>query len=687
MQIMYGNMIKVVQGLKQNPLFVYSSEAIVLINHQFIIGDFNLAAKKQYKLEESHKFTHISQFLDLTKNNSLVVENLNTKGIYNKLFWLELKNGSSFLADVKVVRYDEEHYLLFIHDLSTQYGDSLINKLAEKFISHSVEGILVTDKNNKIILVNKAFEQVTGYTKDEVSDHYPSILKSGIHDHVFYNKMWNSIQKEGSWSGEIWNRKKNGEVYAERLTICAIYNSFNEVTNYIALFIDISNQKSVEEQLVFLAHHDSLTGVDNRYSLNTKLNALLETAKLQSQQLAVLFLDLDRFKYVNDTLGHNFGDCLLKEVATRLKKLLHPKDIIARLGGDEFIIVVPNLSHAKEAIILAETIIASLSNSFFVNEIELVVTSSIGISIFPHDGDTMEKLLVHSDKAMYMAKANGRNNFEVYYKDLESNETEKMTKELYLRKALEKNELSLHLQPVFHTDSKKVACVESLIRWNNPKLGYIPANELIEIAEETGLIIPISEWIIKEACKILSIIHLNNYSDVKMAINISGIVFQQENFVKMVKNILEQTNVGAQSIIFELTESVIMTNKEETLSKIRQLKELGISISIDDFGTGYSSLSYLKRFPIDKLKIDQSFIRGLVDHHEDQNITKAIIHLGHSLDLKVVAEGVELEEQVSFLTELNCEFLQGYYFSKPIPLPDLLEFLEIWEINLANKEI
>lgn len=687
MQIMYGNMIKVVQELKQNPLFVYSSEAIVLINHQFIIGDFNLAAKKQYKLEESHKFTHISQFLDLTKNNSLVVENLNTKGSYNKLFWLELKNGSSFLADVKVVRYDEEHYLLFIHDLSTQYGDSLINKLAEKFISHSVEGILVTDKNNKIILVNKAFEQVTGYTKDEVSDHDPSILKSGIHDHEFYNKMWNSIQKEGSWSGEIWNRKKNGEVYAERLTICAIYNSFNEVTNYIALFIDISNQKLVEEQLVFLAHHDSLTGVDNRYSLNIKLNALLETAKLQSQQLAVLFLDLDRFKYVNDTLGHNFGDCLLKEVATRLKKLLHPKDIIARLGGDEFIIVVPNLSHAKEAIILAETIIASLSNSFFVNEIELVVTSSIGISIFPHDGDTMEKLLVHSDKAMYMAKANGRNNFEVYYKDLESNETEKMTKELYLRKALEKNELSLHLQPIFHSSTKKVACVESLIRWNNQKLGYIPANELIEIAEETGLIIPISEWIIKEACEILSIIHLNSYCDVKMAINISGIVFQQENFVRMVKDILQQTNVGPQYIIFELTESVIMTNKEETLNKLRQLKELGISISIDDFGTGYSSLSYLKRFPIDKLKIDQSFIRGLVDHHEDQNITKAIIHLGHSLDLKIIAEGVELEEQESFLTELHCDFLQGYYFSKPIPLQDLLEFLELWGIYLANKEI
>lgn len=687
MHILYEKMIKVVQELKQNPLFVYSSEAIVLINHQFIIGDFNLAAKKQFKLEDSHKYTHISQFLDLTKNNSLVVENLETKGIYNKLYWLKMKNGISFLADVKVVRYDDEHSLLFVNNLSTQYGDNLVNRLAEKFISHTSEGIVVTDKNNKIILVNEAFEQVTGYSKEEVLDKTPSILKSGIHDSLFYKNMWESVFKEGSWSGEIWNRKKNGEVYPEHLTICAIYNHFNEVTNYIALFIDISNQKSVEEQLVFLAHHDSLTGVENRYSLKNKLTALIDTAKLQKQELAILFLDLDRFKYVNDTLGHNFGDCLLKEVAKRLKQLLQPKDIIARFGGDEFVIVVPNLSHAKEAVLLAEKIISSLANSFFLNDIELIITTSIGISIYPHDGDTFERLLVQADKAMYVAKANGRNNFEIYHNELENNQSDKLTKELYLRKAIEKNEITLHFQPIFHATTKKVACVESLIRWNNPKLGYVPANELIEIAEETGLIIPISEWIIKEACKILSILHFNSYSDVKMAINISGIAFQQDYFVKMVENILEQTNVGGESLVFELTESVIMTNNEESLRKIKKLKELGISISIDDFGTGYSSLSYLKKFPIDKLKVDQSFIRGLIEHYEDQNITKAIIHLGHSLGLKVIAEGVELEEQVSFLTELDCEYLQGYYFSKPIPLNELLEFLELWELNLANKEI
>jgi len=686
MQLFEKKMLKIVNQLNQNPLFVNSSEAIVLINGQFIIGEYNLAAQKKFKLDSSIKFTHVSNFFDLTKSNSLIKENLKSKEPYNKLFWLKNKKGPSFLADVKVIPYEEEHYLLIITDLSMEYGDSLINKIAEKFISHSVEGILITDKDKKIILVNEAFEKATGYTKTEVLHKTPSLIKSGIHDAKFYKGMWDSIHSNGSWSGEIWNRRKNGEVYPEWITISTVTNNHNEITNYIALFIDTSNQKYAEEQLRFLAHHDTLTGVANRYSLNSKLTSLLERAKIQNEQLAVLFLDLDRFKHVNDTLGHNFGDLLLKEVSNRLKSLLKPKDIIGRLGGDEFVIVLPKIYHPKEAINLANEITTNLSQSFFVNDIEIVVTSSVGISMFPHDGDTMEKLLVNADRAMYEAKANGRNNFEIYHKELELNATDKMVKELFLRKALERNELSLHFQPIVQANDNMIVCVEALIRWNQTEIGYVPANELIEIAEETGLIIPITEWILNEACRNLSIIHLNSYSTLKMAINISGIVFQQENFVKMVKNIFEQTNIDPHAIVFELTESVIMTNDKDTMLKLKQLKELGLSISIDDFGTGYSSLSYLKRFPINKLKIDQSFIRGMLKYKEDRNITKAIINLGHSLGLKLVAEGVEEMEQLQFLVAFNCDHIQGYYFSKPLPLQDLIDYLELWEIQHISKE-
>ncbi|WP_449620262.1 putative bifunctional diguanylate cyclase/phosphodiesterase [Robertmurraya sp. Marseille-Q9965] len=557
-------------------------------------------------------------------------------------------------------------------------------KLAAKVLENINEGVIITDAQGCIVSVNPAFEIVTGYRKDEVYGQNPKILQSGIHSSEFYKEMWSKICSDGNWQGEIWNRKKNGEVYPEWINISSVKDESGIITNFIAVFSDITDRKHTEEKLRLLAHYDTLTGVANRYTLNKRLESLIETATKYNQQLAILFLDLDRFKHINDTLGHNYGDLLLKEVSLRLKGLIKNKDMIARLGGDEFIIVLPNIKHPKEAIQLAESIIQALKNSFILKQHEIFVSTSIGISLFPIDGDAIEILLRNADKAMYKAKSTGKNHYELYHTDMHCDESKQMLMEIQLRKALERKEFHLVYQPIVDASTGKVAGMEALLRWNNDVLGNISPEQFIPLAEETGLIIPISEWVISQACEDIKSIHLNGYANMRVSINISALHFNQDSFVKSVEAILFTTNVNPRAVEFELTESMIMPNAIETIHKLVKLKKLGLKLSIDDFGTGYSSLSYLNRFPLDTLKIDKSFISKIGRYQDDTSIVEAIITIAHRLHLKVIAEGVESKKQLKFLKKEKCDLIQGYYLTKPISFEELIEFLEIWDKEFIN---
>lgn len=562
-------------------------------------------------------------------------------------------------------------------------GNTMLEqKLASKILENISEAVVITDKDGTILFVNPAFELVTGYSMSEVVGKNPRVLKSGLHEQDFYENMWSSLKVLGEWKGEVWNRKKNGEIYPEWMSISSIKDEKGENVNYIGIFSDISHQKNTEEQLNKLAHYDSLTGVANRYTLNNTLETHIRTAAKYNQQFALLFLDLDRFKHVNDTLGHSYGDLLLKKVSARLKRLIKNKDMIARLGGDEFVIVLTNMKHPREAVHMAEEIIQALTNSFLLDKHEVYISTSIGISFYPLDGHSVELLIRNADKAMYKAKSSGRNQYEFYHSGMHQNETKQMQMEVLLRKALAQNEFFLVYHPQVDLKTKKIVGIEALIRWKQKELGIVSPAQFIPLAEETGLIIPISEWVIKQACEDILRIHFEGFTNIQVGVNISALHFNQSDFVKSVESIFSQMNVNPYFIDFELTESMIMPNAKETIRKLVQLKKLGVKLSVDDFGTGYSSLSYLNRFPLDTLKIDKSFIRKVGVYQDDSSIAETIITLAHRLHLKVVAEGVENKRQTDFLINENCDLIQGFYITKPLPYQDLLDFLMSWDEDL-----
>ncbi|MFJ9464107.1 MULTISPECIES: EAL domain-containing protein [Viridibacillus] len=559
----------------------------------------------------------------------------------------------------------------------SSYSDELIQKVFETIS----EGIMITDPKKKIINVNPAFEFVTGYKKEEVVGHSPAILQSGIHASDFYKSMWNELYSKGEWQGEIWNRRKTGDVYPEWLSIMEVRNKQGEVTNYCGVFSDLTEQKDVEDELEKRAMTDSLTGVSNRFAYTERMRVLLESSSTRSYQHAVLFLDLDRFKQINDTLGHAVGDYLLVEVVKRIQSLLKNKDILARYGGDEFVITLTNIHHPREAVHLAEMIIQLLEQPFAVEDQNLYVSTSIGISIYPHDGDDTEVLLTKADKAMYFAKQNGRGQFSFYFDELQTDSKRVLLLDNELRKAIENDSFELHYQPKVSVTTGAIVGVEALVRWQNEKLGFVSPGEFIPYAEETGLIIPISECIINRACQDYLKLKSQNIKNMPIALNISSIHFHQSNFIESITQILERNNCPAHYFEIELTERTVMNSEKETIRKLVLLKQLGFKLSIDDFGTGYSSLSYLVQFPLNYLKIDRSFIQHICSLDDKQAVVDAIIQMAHRLHMKVIAEGVEQREQVQLLRKMGCDMIQGYYYSKPLPLDEFTEFLEFWELE------
>ncbi|MED4990726.1 EAL domain-containing protein [Parageobacillus toebii] len=551
-------------------------------------------------------------------------------------------------------------------------------EIAKNIFQYSNESIIVTDAQNRILFVNPAFEIVTGYSAEEVIGKNPRVLRSGMHDKPFYEKMWNDIEQHGVWKGEIWNKRKDGELYLEWLTISAVKDRKGNVTNYVAVFSDITEHKRNIERLTRLALYDTLTKVPNRHLLEKRLESIIRMSKKHNQSFALLFLDLDRFKNINDTLGHRVGDMLLKETAQRLKSLLRKQDTIARFGGDEFVIVLPSLKHIREAVYIAEKIVESLKRPFYVNHQEMYISTSIGISVYPFDGTDKETLIRMADRAMYQAKKNGRNQYVLYHDGMQHHNGKQLFQlETALRKALERGEFELYYQPQLDVKTKQIRAVEALIRWNHPEKGFISPGMFIPLAEESGLITPISDWIMMQACEHLKQLQLR-FPYIKMSINISPIYFQQIDFIEKLQKTIESVNVNPRSIELELTESAVMPHAEKSVERLTMLKTMGISIAIDDFGTGFSSLSYLHRFPIDILKIDRSFIKQLSRYREESAIVNAIIMMAHSLQIRVVAEGVETKKQYQILEKQSCDFVQGYYVSKPLSISELYEFLDMW---------
>ncbi|MDH5387914.1 MAG: EAL domain-containing protein [Gammaproteobacteria bacterium] len=555
-------------------------------------------------------------------------------------------------------------------------------RLAETaFDTHA--GILITNEKGAIIRVNPAIEKMTGYTAEELIGENPRIFQSGIQDEKFYEDMWYLISESGIWQGEVWNKRKDGELYAEWLTITSVRDEYGEVVRYVATSQDITKRKEAEAHVEHLAYHDDLTGLANRRLLLDRLEQNISSCARRKHIGALLLLDLDRFKDLNDSLGHPVGDELLRQVANRLTTLMREEDTVARLGGDEFVILLPDNGNDEvragyEAQKVAEKIRLCLSDGYTLYANKCYINVSIGITLFDENTKNIDDVLKQADSALYNAKAKGRNAVSFYESAMQADVDRRLSISEGLREAIKNNEFILHYQPQLDVNHKLVGA-EVLVRWLHPEKGMIPPGDFIPIAEETGLIIEVGDWVLREAARQIGLWHKMNVCKIEMlrlAINVSPQQFHQENFVEHVLDILLRAEVSPDCIELEITESLLMQNRDEVIEKIKRLRENHIRVSIDDFGTGYSSLAYLKQLPLDKLKIDQSFVRDIVEDDNDAMIVETIISMASHLGLEVIAEGVETKEQLMFLTEKGCQNFQGYYFSQPLDCVAFESYIE-----------
>lgn len=560
-------------------------------------------------------------------------------------------------------------------------GFPLSSAILWRAYEQSHEAVLISDKENRIIAANAAFTRLTGYTAAEVIGQNPRILASGNAGPEFYTGMWESLSQYDAWEGEIWDRRKDGSIYPKWLCISVVRNASGLISNYVANFTDISASKQAADRLAQLAYHDVLTHLPNRLAFESQLAHALRVCEREGRQLALMLIDLDNFKNINDTLGHHTGDELLQQVARRLRESVRASDLVARLGGDEFVVVLPEIEGPQTAARVANKIQVAVAENYWVGEHLLYTTPSIGISLYPGDGTDPGILLRNADSAMYHAKNAGRNNHQFYASRMNEAAGERLQLENELRQAIssispENCEFSLHLQPQIDTTTGRVVGLEALLRWTSPTYGMVSPMRFVAIAEETGLIQPLGDWVIWEACRITHQLRTHGIDDVRLAINISAQQLRHENLLLLIQGALACYDLKPQDIELEVTESTAMQNPEITLSILDQLSAMGIMLAIDDFGTGYSSLAYLKHLPINRLKLDRSFVTDIETDPNDAAICTATIALGHSLGLELVAEGVETEAQRAFLTHLGCDVLQGYLYSKPMPFDETLAYLK-----------
>ncbi|OQW69757.1 MAG: GGDEF domain-containing protein [Proteobacteria bacterium ST_bin11] len=590
-------------------------------------------------------------------------------------------NGTHFCVRLEMNRTlavdGEQTFRIVISDVSREKASDQYLRQAAAMFETAREGVMVTDADMRILVVNRAFSELTGYTADEVLGQTPHILKSGRQNQAFYLDMWEQINNSGYWQGEIWNRRKDGEIYPQMLSISAVLGDNNQVTHYVGVFSDISQLKDAVARLEFLAHHDALTSLPNRLLLFARLEHCIGMSRRERKSAALLMLDLDRFKDVNDSFGHLAGDELLQQVAAKLSCRLRGIDTVTRLGGDEFAILLEDLAHPQDAALVAAEIIESLSEPWRLsNGSEVRVGVSIGISLLPEHGASSEELLQHADAALYRAKAEGRGNFKYFSEDLTQAALRRINLESLLRRALLRQEFVVYYQPQIEISTGQIIGAEALLRWHNAEEGAIPPSQFIPVAEEIGLISEIGEWVLSEVCRQGKSWLAAGLPPIKLAVNLSPHQIRHGDIAASTAAILSQTGFPPELLELELTESALMERETEVVLVLSRLQALGVRLAIDDFGTGYSSLAYLKHFPLDILKIDKTFIDDIPQLEDDKEIASAIIGMGHTLRLKVLAEGVETQEQLDFLTEHGCDFYQGYLKSPALAANDFAALLQ-----------
>ncbi|MEQ1529590.1 MAG: EAL domain-containing protein, partial [Methylococcales bacterium] len=546
----------------------------------------------------------------------------------------------------------------------------------------SQEGMFVTDTQCVILRVNKSFTKITGYTESDTLGHTPRLFQSGLQNAGFYQVMWEQLHRTGEWQGEIWNRRKNDEIYPAWLTITAVKANNAKVSHYVATLTDITTRKLAEEKIAKLAFYDALTHLPNRRLLMEHLEHCIAVSKRDGKQMAVLMLDLDRFKAVNDSLGHQAGDELLQQVAKRLSLRLRDADMVARLGGDEFIVLLADIKNREDAGQVAENIVEDLSASFHLLQgSDVRIGVSIGISLCPQHSEMSDSLMEQADIALYQAKNKGRGQFEYFSGNLVSTAHDRLVMEKRLSRAIEHQELHLVYQAQVEINTNKIIGAEVLLRWKNSIDGFTPLHRFIPIAEESGLILNIGEWVLREACRQGRLWLDQGLPPLSLSVNLSPLQFRQTEISPLIASILAETAYPAEYLMLEITESALMANQEHAVEMLNQLHQLGIRLAIDDFGTGYSSLAYLKRFPLDILKIDKRFVDEITNIDDDLDIASTIITMGHILGYKILAEGVETEEQLNFLREKGCDVYQGYIKSRPVSADAFVELIKIEHID------
>ncbi|MBN2866234.1 MAG: EAL domain-containing protein [Thiotrichales bacterium] len=541
-------------------------------------------------------------------------------------------------------------------------------RLAAKVFSNTGEGVMVTDHSCQIVSVNQAFSTILGYGAEEVIGKTPRFLRSGQHELPFYDAMWQEIKQQGVWQGEIWNRHKQGNLVPEWLTITALTNEHGEVENYIGVFADITKLKASQAELDYLAHHDVLTKLPNRRKFLNNLEFTLSHVKRSQKPFALLMLDLDRFKDVNDSYGHAAGDEVLLNAAKMIKDALRENDMVARLGGDEFAILIEDLHLVTDAAQVAQTIISTISKPQMLKDNRAVsVGCSIGIALYPEHGTDSEILMQHADSALYLSKKKSKGTFEYFTADMTESALQRMQIEADLKLALTNDELRVFYQPQVILGSNQIKGAEALIRWQHPIKGLLAPNHFIGIAEDSGLIADIGRWVLNETCRQAKVWYDQGFTQCVYAVNVSPKQLAYTNLLEVVMDALQATGLPAECLELEITESGLMGVGEEAVSLFESLRGLGVRIALDDFGTGYSSLSYLKTLPIDVLKVDKSFVDDIPYNEQGMQIVNTIIAMGHNLGLKVLAEGVEEDVQKRFLQLKGCDYYQGYLMSRPVP--------------------
>lgn len=549
-------------------------------------------------------------------------------------------------------------------------------ELAANVFENSVEGVVITNAEGKIVEVHGAFSEITGYSREEVLGKNPRIFNSGRHDKAFFDRLWHSLLTNGKWHGEIWNRRKSGAIYPEQLTISSMYDDDHQVRYFVAVFADISAQKKSEKELARLAYQDPLTKLPNRLMLSANLEQELRHAVREETELALIFIDVDLFKHINDSYGHVAGDSILVEVARRLGQKLGNEGTLARLGSDEFIAVLPHIESGDHVSLMVSRLREVFDTPFlFDDEASIRLTASMGVAIYPGDGESGDTLLRNADTAMHRAKRNGRNNYAFYTQSLTLESVEHLKLQSALHDAISNGTFYLVYQPKLDLSSGACIGFEALLRWQDPQLGQISPAVFIPVAEKIGLINEIGHWVLKQAAAQAAMWLAQGKAFGRISVNVAGPQLQQKHFFDQVRRVLDEAGVPPEYLELEVTESCMMSDPLAVIEVLKQLGELGVELSVDDFGTGYSSLNYLKRLPIHKLKIDQSFIRDIPSDSNNTAIAKAVIALGHALNLCIIAEGVETPEQAAFLKAAGCDQAQGYLYSQPRVVDELGDFL------------